>query len=127
MNVLQYGLSSRVQLVQGQWFAPLAGTFDGIVANPPYIPSAHVDDLPPDVRQEPRVSLDGGTDGASAIRHLMDQAPQRLTSGGVLALECGEDHVRRWLQAVRAAPWSEQACPIHDLAGRPRGILVTHV
>ncbi|MBI2104751.1 MAG: peptide chain release factor N(5)-glutamine methyltransferase [Candidatus Omnitrophica bacterium] len=119
-NVLRHGLASRVQLVQGRWTQPLRGAFDGVVANPPYIPSAQVDHLPLDVRQEPRASLDGGGDGMRDLSELMRQAPRLLAPGGVLALECGEEQTA---PLAAAAGWARDVSPLRDLAQRPRGIL----
>ncbi|MBI3330848.1 MAG: peptide chain release factor N(5)-glutamine methyltransferase [Candidatus Omnitrophica bacterium] len=126
-NVLRYGLASRVQLVQGCWTEPLRGTFDGVIANPPYIPSATVDHLPLDVRQEPRVSLDGGDDGMRDLGTLVAQAPRLLAPGGILALECGEEQAAPLAAAVTAAGWAQGVRLLRDLAQRPRGVLMMKV
>ncbi len=124
-NVVRHGVSSRVDLVQGSWMDPIRGMFDGIVSNPPYVPSAQVDHLPLDVRQEPRMSLDGGADGMQELAHLITETPRVLRPGGILALECGEDQVEALLRVAGTARWVESARPLHDLAARPRGISVT--
>ena len=124
-NVLRHRLLSRVQLVQGCWMESLRGEFDGVISNPPYVPSDQVDRLPLDVRQEPRLSLDGGDDGMRDLRQLMAQAPTALCPGGLLAFECGEEQVDELMREVSGAPWVGVARPLHDLAERPRGILVT--
>jgi release factor glutamine methyltransferase len=98
--------------------------FDGIIANPPYIPSGRVDQLPLEVRQEPRESLDGGADGLRDVRELLEEAPGRLRPGGLMALECGEDQVDSILGEIRAAPWVGEVRPLHDLAGRSRGVVI---
>ena len=125
MNVRRHGLSSRVRLVQGHWLEPIRGTCDGLVSNPPYIPSAVVDHLPLDVRHEPRASLDGGPDGLRVLAHLMTQAADVLTPGGVLVLECGEGQVGTLVEKASAMRWVKRITPLCDLASRPRGILVT--
>ena len=124
-NVLRHGLASRVHLVQGRWAEPLQGRFDGIVSNPPYVPSAQVDHLPLDVRQEPRLSLDGGASGMQDLVRLMADAPQAVEPGGILALECGEEQVRPLLRMASETPWAAAAVALQDLAGRPRGVIVT--
>ena len=123
-NVLRHGLASRVHLLQGRWFEPVRGPFDGIVSNPPYVPSDRMDHLPLDVRQEPRLSLDGGVSGMEDLLRLLADAPDALAPGGVLALECGEEQVHELVRRASRAPWTS-ADPLQDLAGRPRGILVT--
>ena len=124
-NVLRHRLAARTHLVQGSWLQPIRGRFDGIVSNPPYVPSAQVDHLPLDVRQEPRVSLDGGTTGMDDVLHLMAEAPQALQRGGILALECGEEQVHPLMRIASDASWVAAASPVQDLTGRPRGVVVT--
>ena len=124
-NIRRHRLASRVHLVQGRWIEPVSGACDGILSNPPYVPSAHVDHLPLDVRQEPRESLDGGENGMRDLFQVLDQAPRVLASGGVLALECGEDQVGTLVQAARQTAWVGTVDPLHDLASRPRGVVIT--
>ena len=124
-NIRHLGLKPRVWFVQGSWAEAIRAPVDGIVANPPYLPSAQVDQLPPDVRQEPRGSLDGGPDGFCHLRVIMTQAERLLTPGGILVLECGEEQVDALARHAAALGWVTTVRPLHDLAGRPRGILVT--
>lgn len=124
-NVRRHHVAARVQLLQGRWVGPLRGRFDGILANPPYVPSTQVDRLPLDVRQEPRLSLDGGADGLEPLAEIMACAPPLLKRGGLLALECGEEQVAWLLRQAAAAGWVERAQAVTDLAGRPRGVVIT--
>lgn len=69
-------------------FPPEQWRFDLVTANPPYIPTAEMAELPVDIREfEPSIALEAGADGLSVIRPLVDQAVSRLAPGGVLALE----------------------------------------
>jgi release factor glutamine methyltransferase len=90
-NATQLGLSEQVQFYQGDWLEPLThlkGELKGIISNPPYIPSAIVPTLQPEVaHHEPHLALDGGLDGLDALRIIVLQAPEFLHSGGVLLLE----------------------------------------
>lgn len=90
-NSEQLGLSTQIKFYQGDWWQPLAhlhGQVSGMVANPPYIPTAELTQLQPEVRDhEPRIALDGGVDGLVAIRHLMAMAPDFLVPGGLWAIE----------------------------------------
>jgi release factor glutamine methyltransferase len=124
-NRLRYSAGQRVSLVQGSWLTPIRGLVDAIVANPPYIPSAQVDSLPLDVRQEPRDSLDGGADGLRDVAELIADAPRVLRPGGLLVMECGEDQALRVLELAQHAGWVHQARELRDLSDRPRGVMLT--
>ena len=122
-NAKRHGCAARVRLVQGWWADAISGMFDGMLANPPYIPAAAVDRLPRDVRHEPRLSLDGGPDGMRDLSQLVARAERLLAPGGVLALECGEAQAGELSRHVRGQSWAEAVRGINDLAGRPRGVL----
>ncbi|HEY2368140.1 MAG TPA: peptide chain release factor N(5)-glutamine methyltransferase [Polyangiaceae bacterium] len=71
-------------------FGDLRGPFDLVTANPPYIASAEVEGLSPDiVKFEPRLALDGGAAGDDVVARIVQDAPSRLAAGGVLAVEVG--------------------------------------
>ena len=124
-NVHRHGVEERVHLVHGWWLDPIRGLFDGILSNPPYIPSAQVDRLPLEVRQEPRISLDGGEDGMRVLFQLITDAPRLLMPGGILTLECGEEQVDDLVRAASASRWVQTVRSLRDLTGRPRGVLIT--
>lgn len=92
-NAQQLGLASNIQFYQGSWFAPLSylqGKINVMVSNPPYIPTATLGQLQPEVAEhEPHPALDGGEDGLVAIRHLIETAPQFLQKGGLWLIEMG--------------------------------------
>jgi len=90
-NVAHHHLGHRIRLLEGDLFAPIgdAGPFDLIVANPPYEPSAHLDQLPPEFTREPRMALDGGADGLDVVLRLLAEVPRHLAPGGLLAVEVG--------------------------------------
>src|SRR3989442_13230826 len=94
-NVRALGLASRVRLVAGDLFGPLAslgGSLDMVVANPPYLPAMTLASLPAEVaRFEPRLALDGGPDGMRILRRLIAEAPAFLRPGGWLVMEIGEE------------------------------------
>lgn len=81
----------KVELLQGSFFEPLAGRrFDLIVSNPPYIITADLATLQPEVRDyEPNLALDGGADGLDAYRAIIIQAADHLQPGGWLWFEVG--------------------------------------
>ncbi len=85
-------LGASVTLHQGDLFAAVPEiAFDVIVSNPPYIPSADCLTLQEEVRREPMMALDGGTDGLNFYRRIASDAPNFLRPGGVLLLEVGFD------------------------------------
>jgi release factor glutamine methyltransferase len=94
-NVRALSLTSRVRLLAGDLFAPLGSltaSLDLVVANPPYLPSAVISSLPPEVsRHEPRTALDGGSDGMAIIRRIVTGAPRVLKAGGWLLMEIGDE------------------------------------
>ena len=94
-NALAHDLGGRVSFVRGSWFAPFGAPrplFDLIISNPPYIPTADIEDLQREVRDhEPRGALDGGVDGLDCLRHIVGLAHGYLNPGGHLLLEMGHD------------------------------------
>jgi release factor glutamine methyltransferase len=114
-------LKLEVELKQSNLLSAVEGPLDLVVSNPPYVASAVVDQLMPDVRDfEPRVALDGGPDGLVLIRQLIDQAASRLVAGGMLMFEIGYDQGPPALDLMRTHGAFED-CALHpDLAGLDR-------
>ena len=85
-----FGMDNRAALVCGDWAAPMAGRFELILCNPPYVPSSDLPSLMPEVaRFEPASALDGGPDGLSAYRRILPDLPRLLAPDGVAILELG--------------------------------------
>lgn len=89
------GLIDRAVFFAGDLFSALPGTgekFDLIVSNPPYIPSGDLNGLMPEVKDfEPARALDGGADGLTFYRRIIDGTPDHLKDGGLLLFEIGCD------------------------------------
>ncbi len=102
-------LSAAVTFVEGDLAAPLAAhaPFTLIVANLPYVPTAELAALPPDVRTEPALALDGGADGLDLVRRLIADAPALLAPGGVLALEIGAGQAEATRALLQAAGFTD--------------------
>lgn len=88
-NAALHGLADRVHFHTADLLPSDGTNFDLIVANLPYIPSAEIASLTPEVRHDPLSALDGGADGLDIIRRLVRSAPDRLAPGGALLLEIG--------------------------------------
>lgn len=90
LNAERLGVAARALLVATPWAAGVAGPFDLVVANPPYIPTAEIAGLAPEVaRFEPRAALDGGPDGLAAYHAILPDLPRLLAPGGAALLEIG--------------------------------------
>ena len=89
-NAEVLGVAGRLQTFQGSWFDPVVGEFDLIVSNPPYIPSAEIAGLEPDVRNhDPLLALDGGSDGLDCYRAIAGGVAAHLRPEGVVLVEIG--------------------------------------
>lgn len=89
-NAARLGLTERAYFAVADWGAALKGSFDLIVANPPYIPAGEIENLEPEVaRYEPRPALDGGSDGLDAYRRLAPDIARLLTPDGHAVFEFG--------------------------------------
>jgi release factor glutamine methyltransferase len=123
-NVKAHGLEGRISLVRADILldgVPFPeGSFDAIVSNPPYIPSADVPGLDPEVRlYEPAVATTDGGDGLSFFRRLAGLAPSLVRDGGVLMVETGYNQARAVEAIFRAASLRETTVD-RDLSGVER-------
>lgn len=123
-NLRRHGLADRVLLRCGSLLEPVRadGPFDLIVANLPYVATAAIATLAPDVRDyEPRRALDGGADGAEIVRELLREAGPALAPGGHVVLELGDGPQ---IEAVADFAGSLGVCHAvsvrRDYAGRER-------
>lgn len=106
-NALKNGVD--VEFLSGSMLEPLGGRrFDLIVSNPPYIPTADIDGLQPEVRDfEPRGALDGGPDGLDAYRMLVPAVPDYLNPGGWLLVEIGIGQAGSVMELFKANGFTE--------------------
>ncbi len=98
VNVKDYGLEDRINLIHTDLFEGLEGTYDLIVSNPPYVDAESVAELPPEYLHEPEEALGSGEDGLDATRQIILQAAKFLNPHGVLLVEIG--HNRDVLEAA---------------------------
>jgi release factor glutamine methyltransferase len=122
-NAARLGLGARSAFVVGDWGAAVAGQFDAIVANPPYVASDAVAGLPPEVRDyDPPLALDGGRDGLNAYRAIAADLPRLLAPDGLFAAEIGVGQ-RDAVAAILGGAGLAVAAILPDLAGIPRCVL----
>jgi ribosomal protein L3 glutamine methyltransferase len=89
-NVADYGLKTRIALLNSDLFAALAGRrYDLIIANPPYVSDAALAAFPPEFAAEPRIAHAGGADGLDVVRQILAAAGNHLTPRGALLVEVG--------------------------------------
>jgi len=120
---LNLGLRRRVALRHGDWLHGVNATADMIIANPPYIESGAIDRLDRDVSLfDPRLALDGGSDGIGPYHALIAPSFQCLTGGGHLLLEIGVTQAEAISALMAAAGFAD--IPLRqDLAGRDRVLI----
>jgi release factor glutamine methyltransferase len=95
-NAERLALAGRAEFVRGSWGAALAGGFDLIVSNPPYVAAGEFAGLAPEVRAyEPALALAAGPDGLAAYRALAPDCARLLAPGGSLCLEIGQGQGNR--------------------------------
>jgi release factor glutamine methyltransferase len=118
-NAQLLGLGERAHFVVGNWAEALAGEFDAVVANPPYIATGAIPDLPREVRDyDPKRALDGGRDGLMAYRAIAADLFPLVRPGGLFAAEIGVGQAR----AV-AAILSQNGLAIEGFAGDLGGVV----
>ena len=123
-NIAAQGLEDRAGLIETAWPEEASPGFDIILANPPYIPSADIAGLEPDVaRYEPHQALDGGPDGLAAYRELAPRIARLLTPSGHAFLEIGIGQGDA-VSALMAASGLQTATIAPDLAQIPRCLVV---
>lgn len=124
-NAASLGVAERVMFCEGDLLAPLAGQqFAAIVSNPPYIPTADIAGLAPEVRTaEPMGALDGGADGLVFYRRLVADAPALLASDGFLAMEVGIHEAAPVAALAQASGAFARAEVLKDLAGIERVVV----
>ncbi len=122
-NAARSQVAGRIQWLCGSWFSaiPASLRLQGIVANPPYIPSAEIPKLQPEVTQhEPHLALDGGPDGLDCLRELVAAAPAFLVPGGFWAVEVGYGQAPAVVDLLRARGCYDRIAVRSDLSGVDR-------
>jgi len=129
-NVEKHALAERVDLAKADLLTLPAGLvdqapFDVVTANPPYISITQMAELPADVLQEPAAALAAGADGLDCIRPILNQAPDVLVEGGLLAMEIGFGQAEAVWGLYNQVGRYERGEFVRDGAGLER-VLVAH-
>jgi release factor glutamine methyltransferase len=123
-NAARLGLAGRARFLAGDWAEAVSRRFDLILCNPPYIESAAITGLMPEVaRHEPASALDGGADGLSAYRRIIADLPRLLAPRGVAVLELGQGQQAAVEAQAKASGLTPEACRA-DLGGVPRALVL---
>ena len=126
LKVLTPEKAEHVQFLQSDLFEKLEDKFEIIVSNPPYIASAEVEKLMPEVRDhEPRMALDGTEDGLYFYRRIIEEAGKHLVSSGMLFFEIGYDQGQAVSELMRTQGYREVQV-VQDYAGLDRVVLGTY-
>ena len=122
-NAAGLGLTDRAEFRAGHYATGLAGPFDLVVSNPPYIVTAEIAALAREVRDhDPRLALDGGADGLDAYRAIAADA-RRLVPAGHLVVEIGAGQ-QRAVEFLFAEKGLAITAVRHDLSGIARAVAV---
>jgi release factor glutamine methyltransferase len=127
-NAQRLGAVWNVRFLVGDLFAPLPPgiRYDLVVANPPYIATGEIPTLDPDIKDhEPRLALDGGTDGLAVVRRLVEGAPGHLRPGGALALELGAEEAPAVRELLEKQGWTDIRTA-RDYGGHERVVSALH-
>lgn len=119
--------ATRVRVVEGDWWdglpADLKGRVDVAVSNPPYISSAEMEALPPEVVDwEPKEALEAGSAGTEAVERILRSAPDWLTPAGAIVVELAP-HQADAARALALSIGFQEVEVEPDLAGRPRALV----
>ena len=118
--------AEHAHFLQSDLFEKVEGKFEIIVSNPPYIASAEVEKLMPEVRDhEPRMALDGTEDGLYFYRRIIEEAGKHLVSSGMLFFEIGYDQGQAVSELMRTEGYREVQV-VQDYAGLDRVVLGTY-
>ncbi len=123
-NARRHEVEGRIEFRLGEDFAGWDGSLDMIVSNPPYICTAEIEELEPEVNvHDPMAALDGGVDGLDVVRRIELEARQRLNHGGWVLLEVGDEQGPACHQIFESRKYWNDIKIEKDLEGRDRYVL----
>lgn len=123
-NARTHNVADRVSFVRSDLMSGAPGPFDLILCNPPYIPIGMLKTLAVEVRNEPRIALDGGLDGLEVFRRLLEQCRASLDEYGALMVELMPEQMDMALGLARESFPNAEVGYSEDPAGNPRTLTV---
>ena len=128
-NAARHNLQSRIEFLEGDMLAPLAGSglegaIDFLASNPPYVPTRDSHLLQRELDWEPREALFGGPEGLDFYRTLLDDGHRYVKPGGYLVCEIGYTQLDRVREMIDSARWGDVIVK-DDLQGIPRTLAIT--
>lgn len=121
VNARNIGVEDRLKLVQTEIAKGIEGSFDFVVSNPPYVTTTEMDDLPMEVRHDPKNALLGGTDGMDVSREIVLSTSDKMKPGGLIALEIHEDKGDEMLEMLSLVFVNNII--IRDISGKDRYVI----
>ena len=119
-NAVALGLADRCEMLRSNWCSNIAGTFDVVLSNPPYIPTVDIATLDADLQGfEPHAALDGGADGLDCYRAIIHQLAPHVKAGALVLFEVGQGQAADVAALGNAAGWTCKEIA-NDLAGIAR-------
>ena len=100
VNVDRFNLHDQVAVIQSDLFENLAGQYDLILSNPPYVDAEDIEAMPEEYQHEPALGLASGNDGLDITRRILNEAHEYLSENGVLVVEVGNS----WINLEQAFP-----------------------
>jgi release factor glutamine methyltransferase len=124
-NATCLGVADRASFLVSDWCEAIAGEFDLVLSNPPYIESSEIARLAPEVAfHDPKIALDGGPDGLDAYRRIVAGAGRLLAEHGQILVEIGAAQGQAVADLLREAGFLVEKNGLRlDLAGRPRVVV----
>ena len=127
-NAETHNVADRIAFFAGDLYEPIPPDrkFQFIASNPPYVTTAELDQLAPDIRDhEPRTALDGGADGLDVIRRLVAEAPGHLAPGGSLLCEISPEQADGVGQLLTEQAAFGSPRTVTDLSGQARVVVAS--
>ncbi len=126
-NRRTHGVYNRVALRRGNLLEPVDFKPEIIVSNPPYIPMGDLSLLQSEIQYEPRVALDGGTDGLELVRGLLSQSLDKVSSTGAILFEIDSSQENSARILAREYFPNSDISVLDDLSGSSRAILIEEI